>query len=152
MLTLPTTEFFKTEIKEFSRPWKIFSLFCGILLLIIGSYQIKALDWDIPISIIMATLTYIFAPISLRIIFERRWSLVPFSLFIAWFCVDGSYWLYWHFKNPRALALMREANFLASLSLFGLCGMIWLFHGSLKDFYFQIKINFSNLKDSSKTP
>jgi len=54
-------------------------------------------------------------------------------LFATWFAVDGSYWLYWHFKNPVALEMMREANFFAFLSLYGMCCVLWLYRGSLLD-------------------
>ena len=53
-------------------------------------------------------------------------------LLATWFTVDGSYWLYWHFKNPVALDFMRDANFLPSLSLYMICGLIWFYRGSLR--------------------
>ena len=39
-------------------------------------------------------------------------------LFATWFTVDEIYWIYRRFMNPAALQL-RDANFLASLSLYG---------------------------------
>jgi len=119
-------------LAEYTRPWKLFALALGIALLILGSFYYQAPDWDIPISLIMATLTYLTAPWSLRVIVERRWRHFPAMLFATWFTVDGCYWLYWHFKNPVALELMREANFFASLSLYGICGVLWLYRGSLR--------------------
>ena len=118
-------------LAEYARPWKLFTLALGIALLIAGSFYYQAPDWDIPISLIMAILAYLTAPWSLRVIMERRWHLWPAMLFATWFTVDGSYWVYWHFKNAIALELMREANFLASLSLYGMCGVVWLYRGSL---------------------
>lgn len=53
-------------------------------------------------------------------------------LFATWFTVDGCYAIYSSFKNPAALEMMREANFAASLSLYGMCGVIWLYRGSLR--------------------
>lgn len=120
-------------ILEYARPWKLVTLAIGIALLILGSFHYQAIDWDIPISLIMAILAYVAAPWSLRVIVERRWRLWPAMLFATWFTVDGSYWLYWHFKNPVALEMMREANFFASLSLYGMCGVLWLYRGSLLD-------------------
>ena len=105
----------------------------GVALLIAGSFYYEAPDWDIPISLIMAGLAYLTAPWSLRVIVERRWRLWPGMLFATWFTVDGSYWLYWRFKNPAALEMMREANFLASLCLYGMCGVVWLYRGSLRE-------------------
>ena len=86
-------------------------------------------------SLIMATLTYLTAPWSLRVIVERRWKLWPGMLLATWFTVDGSYWLYWHFKNPVALDFMRGANFLPSLSLYMICGLIWFYRGGLRQMF-----------------
>ena len=89
-------------------------------------------DWDIPISFIMAGLTYLTAPWSLRVLIERRWRQLPLALLFIWFTVDGCYWLYWRIRDPVALELMRDANFFASLALYGICGVLWLYRGSLR--------------------
>lgn len=120
------------EIAEYLRPWKLLTLSLGIGVLILGSLHFQAADWDISISLIMAMLTYFAAPWSLRVILERRWRQWPAMLIATWFSIDGSYSLYWHFKNPSALESMRKANFFASLALFGICGVIWLYRGNLK--------------------
>src|ERR1035437_2357261 len=132
----------KSWLAEYKRPWKLVTLALGISLLIIGSFYYEAPDWDIPISLIMAILAYLTAPWSLRVIVERSWRLWPAMLFATWFTVDGSYWIYWHFKNPVALELMREANFLASLSLYGMCGVVWLYRGSLRQLSSEISARF----------
>ena len=126
-------------LAEYKRPWKLFSLFIGLFLLITGSFIYNFPDWDIPISCIMALLAYFTAPWSLRVIFTRRFKMFPLMLFYTWFTVDGCYWLYWHFKNPEALLLMREANFPASLSLYVLCGLVWYYQGSLQDLFSTVK-------------
>ncbi|OFZ83835.1 MAG: hypothetical protein A2W21_12410 [Betaproteobacteria bacterium RBG_16_66_20] len=120
---------------EYARPWKLVTFAIGVALLIVGSFYYEAPDWDIPISLIMATLTYLTAPWSLRVIVERRWKLWPGMLLATWFTVDGSYWLYWHFKNPVALDFMRGANFLPSLSLYMICGLIWFYRGGLRQMF-----------------
>lgn len=56
-------------------------------------------------------------------------------LFATWFTVDGCYAIYWHFKDPVALEMMREVNFPASLSLYGICGILWLYQGSLSQLF-----------------
>ncbi|MCF6190011.1 MAG: hypothetical protein L3J51_06015 [Cocleimonas sp.] len=124
---------------EYKRPWKLFTLFIGLSLLIIGSFYYQAPDWDIPISFIMAILAYLTASWSMRVITERQWKHIPLMLFFTWFSIDGCYWIYWHFQDPVALALMRDVNFLASLSLYGMCGLVWYYQGSLKDFLAEIK-------------
>ena len=118
-------------LAEYRRPWKLATLAMGIALLVAGSYFYEAPDWDVPISFIMAVLAYLTAPWSLRVIIERRWRMWPAMLFATWFTVDGCYAVYWHFRNPVALALMRDANFPASLALYGICGLLWYFNGSL---------------------
>ena len=86
----------------------------------------------------MDTFAYLAAPWSLRVILERKWRLFPIMLFVTWFTVDGCYAIYWHFRNPDVLEAMREANFGVSLALYGICGVIWLYQGSLKQMYFEV--------------
>lgn len=119
------------HLSEYLRPWKLATLVIGIGLLIAGSFYYEAPDWDIPISFIMALFAYLTVPWSLRVVVERRWRQWPAMLFATWFTVDGCYAIYWHFKNPVALELMRDANFFASLSLYGMCGLLWFYEGSL---------------------
>ena len=124
---------------EYLRPWKLFSLAAGIALLVLGSIYMPAPDWDIPISFIMAGLTYLTAPCSLRVLLERRWRQLPLAVAATWFAVDGCYAIYWHFVDPAALALMRAANAPASLSLYGMCAVIWLYRGSLAQLADQVR-------------
>jgi hypothetical protein len=120
-------------IAEYKRPWKLFALFIGLSLLIVGSFYYNAPDWDIPVTFIMAILAYLTAPWSMRVVVECQWKKFPLMLFYTWFTVDGCYWLYWHFKDPHVLELMRDVNFPASLSLYGMCGLVWYYQGSLKE-------------------
>jgi hypothetical protein len=118
---------------EYRRPWKLLTLAAGVMLLVAGAFYTPAPDWDIPISLIMAASAYLTAPCSLRALLERRWRLWPMAAFAAWFGVDGCYALYWYFRDPQVLALMRAVNFPASLALYGLCGVAWLYRGSLRE-------------------
>lgn len=127
------------HLREYMRPWKLFTLGIGLALLIAGSFYMPAPDWDIPISFIMALFTYLTASWSLHVIVERRWRYFPLMLFYTWFTVDGCYWIYWHFTNPQALELMRSANFLASLSLYWMCGLTWFYQGGLKEFFSNMR-------------
>lgn len=126
-------------LAEYARPWKLITLALGIALLIVGSFYYDAPDWDIPISLIMAIFAYLTAPWSLRVIVERKWRLWPAMLFVTWFSVDGCYAIYWYFKNPVALEMMRDANFLASLSLYVTCGIIWMYQGSIRQMFSEIQ-------------
>ena len=138
-----------TLFMEYRRPWKLLSLSIGIALLIAGSFVFPAPDWDIPISLIMAVLAYLTAPWSLRVIVKRQWRHWPLMLFWTWFTVDGCYWLYWSVMNPQALELMRAANFPASLTLYGFCGVVWYYHGSLQEFADSAKNLSHHFSDST---
>lgn len=72
---------FLSQIIEYKRPWKLFALFSGLTLLVIGSFYLPAPDWDIPISFIMAFFSYLTAAWSLRVVVERRWKYLPLMLF-----------------------------------------------------------------------
>ena len=126
-------------VREYFRPWKVISLAAGLALLITGAFYYKAPDWDVPISLIMGFLAYLTAPWSMRVLLERRWNLWPAMIFATWFTVDGCYWLYWRTVDPVALELMRDANWPASLSLYGMCGIIWLYQGSLAELAANLK-------------
>ena len=130
-------------MNEYLRPWKLASLAAGIALLVAGRYHYRAPDWDVPISFIMASITYFFAPWTLRVLLERRWALWPLAALATWFAVDGSYSLYWYFVDPVALEMMRGANFLASLALYFVCGLLWLYQGSLRQFARDVTLTFS---------
>ena len=118
-------------MNEFLRPWKLATLCGGLSALIAGAYLTPAPDWDVGISVIMAGVAYVTAPWSMRVMVERRWRQWPLMLLATWFGVDGCYWLYWSWRNPVALELMREANAPASLSLYWMCGLLWYWRGSL---------------------
>jgi len=133
---------------EYLRPWKLASFAVGIALLIAGSFYYEAPDWDIPVSLIMATLTYLTAAWSLRVIVERKWKSWPAMLFATWFTVDGCYWLYWNFRNPVVLDWMREANFVPSLGLYMTCGLIWYYRGTMRQLLLDTRAQFRSLGSS----
>ncbi len=87
----------------------------------------------------MAIFAYLTAPWSLHVIVERRWKQWPLMLLATWFTVDGCYALYWSWRNPVALEQMRDANFLASLTLYLTCGLVWYFNGSLAELAHKAK-------------
>ena len=117
---------------EYLRPWKLATLAFGVALMIAGALWTPAPDWDVPISVIMPVVTYLTAPCGVRTLVDRRWRHLPLALFLTWLSVDGCYAIYWHFRDPFVLETMRSANAPISLILYGLCGMFWLYRGSLR--------------------
>ena len=128
-MELPMPYFYPAA--EYFRPWKLFSLLCGIIFLLIGARYSGLPDWDVRISFIMAGFAYFTAPCSLRVFLERRWKLFPHALFWTWFTVDGTYTIYWHFVDSEAL-ILRPANAGVSLALYGMCALVWWHRGTLK--------------------
>lgn len=124
---------------ECRRPWKLATLAIGLGLLIVGSFVYTAPDWDIPISIIMAGFTYLTAGWSMHVMVERRWRDWPLMLFLTWWSVDGCYAMYWWLVDPEALALMRDVNWPASLSLYWACGLVWFWNGTFRELLSTIK-------------
>ena len=121
------------SLRDYLRPWKLFTLACGVSILVFGAYRAGALDWDVPLSFLMALFTYIFAPISSRALVRRRWVWLPLALVGAWWSVDGVYWAYWSWKNPFVAASMRTANIPTSACLYCICACLWLHDGPLRE-------------------
>ena len=123
---------FKNDtVKEYIRPWKLSSLICGLGWLIWGALTLNIPDWDIGISLIMAGLTYLFAPYSFLALLKPRSILsVLLALFLAWFTVDGVYMAY---HTVMGNETFRLANFYASARLYFLCGAIWSPKMSLRE-------------------
>jgi len=107
-------------------PWSLATLAIGVALLMVGARLFPAPDWDVGISLIMALFAYLTAGWSVGVLLDRRWSWWPLALLFTWWTVDGCYALYWSIKGPAALALMRDANWPASLGLYLACGFVWL--------------------------
>lgn len=94
-------------------------------------------DWDIGISIVMGGLTYLLAPWSVFVIgsalrYRPRWwwTHVLLALAAAVLIVDISYVIY---HTAVGNPMYRVANFRASIALYFLAGMLWLYRGSLRD-------------------
>jgi hypothetical protein len=126
-------------LREAARPWKLATLAFGVSSLLYGAAVEQAVDWDVPVSLIMAGVAYLTAPQAIDALerairsFGRDWKALLLGAALVWFGSDGDYWLYWSVVDPQALALMREANAPASTLLYLLCGMLWKPRCSLAD-------------------
>lgn len=99
------------------------SFLVGLGLLLYGALFLDYPDWDIGISLVMAFTTLATAEWAASVVWERRWRMLPLAAFCAWLSVDGVYWAYWSLVRPEVM--IREGQWLASLCLYLLCGVIW---------------------------
>lgn len=110
-----------------SRPsavlWKNITFAIGLGWLLWGALFFDYPDWDVGLSLLMAGSTYLTADRVVAAFMERRFALWPLALIATWWCVDGSYWLYWSLVQPEVM--IRDGQWPMSLCLYLLCGFIW---------------------------
>lgn len=125
--------------RELVRPWKLFTFCVAMALLLYGAVVYEIADWDVGITLIMGSLTYATAPWSAATLIDaarhrsRGWLYrAAAALTMAWFVVDGAYWLY-HTAvgNPM---LFRADNLVISSLIYFMAGLFWLYRGTLKEF------------------
>lgn len=133
----------RSDIRELARPWKLFSFAVGMTWLLYGALNYGIADWDIGISVVMGSLTYLLAPWSVRTILTalryraRYWIFkVGIALLVAWLVVDGVYVLY---HTAMGNQMFRIENFYASSALYFLAGAIWLYRGSLRELVADVR-------------
>jgi hypothetical protein len=106
-------------------------------LLLYGAVEFGIGDWDVGVTLIMGTLTYVTAPwvvgVLIGVVRERprAWPLATIAaLAVAWFVVDGVYLAYHSMVgNP----IYREDNLRASTPIYFMAGVFWLYRGSLRE-------------------
>ena len=103
--------------------WKNITFVLGLSSLIIGATYLDFPDWDIPVSLLMAGFTYLTADHFIRAIKTKSYTKVALWSVGAWWSIDGVYWLYWSLVDKTVM--IREGQWLASLCLYLLCGMVW---------------------------
>ncbi len=136
---LPDRQYFS----ELRRPWKLVTFGIGMLWLLYGAMCYDICDWDVGISLIMGGLTYVFAPWSVRTIYDsirfrhHAWPLaVVAALVPAMFAVD---WVYWLYHSAVGNRMLRWENFKVSMALYFICGILWCYRGSLRDLLGEFK-------------
>jgi hypothetical protein len=124
-------------LHELCRPWKVITFCLGLGWLLYGAVTYGISDWDIGISVIMAGLTYLCAPWSVHLIESamkspRMWLLYGVLAAIpALFTVD---WVYCLYHQTMGNQMARWDNFKVSIILYFICGIVWNYRGSLRDF------------------
>ena len=116
--------------------------------LLYGATNYDIADWDIGVSLLMGLGAYALAPWSIYIFgsavrFRPKywWLHAALAVLAGWMVVDGSYVIY---HTARGNMMFRDANARASACLYLLCGMIWLYRGSLGQLWTDIYRAFSS--------
>jgi hypothetical protein len=133
----------RADLRELCRPWKLAGFAIGMAWLLYGALFHGIGDWDVGVSLVMGTGTYLTAPWAVHVIARacrdrppHAWLHVLVALGVAVLVVDTSY-LAWHaaMGNPT----FRAENFRASIALYFLAGMLWQYRGSVADFFRQLR-------------
>jgi len=137
-------------LHELIRPWKLCTFAVGMAWLIYGALTYHFGDWDVGVSVLMGGLTYLCAPWTVRTIMvclrdrPRYWVLwFVAALALAWVVIDGSYVAY---QTAMHHPMLRAENFHASAALYFLCGIAWLYRGSLREFADGLRQMWANRK------
>lgn len=133
----PRSSLERPELAELARPWKLATFALAMALLLCGAVFLHVGDWDVGVTLIMGTLTYVTAPSVVRTLARAArerppgWPLAALvALAVAWLVIDGDYMLYHTLAgNPT----YREDNARASTPIYFMAGVFWLYRGSLAD-------------------
>ncbi|UXI68084.1 hypothetical protein [Tahibacter amnicola] len=123
--------------REPRRPWKLVTFALSMSVLLYGAVMFEIADWDVGVTLLMGTLTYLLAPWCLFVVVSALqfrpagwWWHLPVAIAVALFVVDTSYMVYSQLVGNQT---DREGNFHASFPLYFLAGAAWLYRGSLRE-------------------
>jgi len=131
---------FERYFRELLRPWKLITFSIALSYYIWGAYHYNCPTWDVPISLIMSFLTYIFAPWTVKSVYYliQKWPKhwirgLTICVIVIYACASGSYELYnwWHlgYWPPPTY----WANLWYSSLIFFAAGMLWKFEGTFAE-------------------
>ena len=133
----------KAYARELVRPWKLITFCIAMSCLLYGALFFDVADWDVGITLLMGGLTYLTAPWSVHIILSsiryrpKNWLLhITAALLLGLCVVDWAYMLYHEWAGNQTF---RKANLYASSPLYLMAGVVWLYQGSTKDIFENLK-------------
>lgn len=142
----------KDYAKELLRPWKLSTFFAALGYYIWGAYRYQYPTWDVPVSIIMSVLTYLFAPWTVKTVYyliqkrPKHWigDLVICGI-VIYGCASASYELYnwWHlgYWPPPTYWV----NLWYSSYAFIAAGILWKFEGTLMELISALLIDIKKI-------
>lgn len=123
---------------ELLRPWKLATFSLALGYYIWGAYHYHCPTWDVPVSIIMSVLTYLFAPWTVASVYylvnkrPRHWlGKLSICGLVLYACASGSYELYNWWNLGYWPPPTYWVNLYYSSLIFFAAGMLWKFEGTL---------------------
>ena len=101
----------------------------GLSWLLYGALTYQIVDWDVGVSLLMAGFTYVSADWVVGVVRRLEYRHWLKAAFIAWFSVSGCYTAYWLLRgHPERMV---QGQWMTSLCLYLMCGVIWSFFAKL---------------------
>jgi hypothetical protein len=147
----------KDYAKELLRPWKLITFSIALGYYIYGAYRYQCPTWDVPVSIIMSVLTYLFAPWTVKSVYyliqkrPKYWirDLVICGI-VIYACASGSYELY----NWRHLGYWPPPTYWVNLwyssCAFIAAGILWKFEGTFRELLSSLSTDFKKILKKNK--
>ena len=133
----------KKYFQELFRSWKVGTFVLALSYYVWGAFYYRLPTWDVPVSIIMSVLTYVFAPWvvnSVLYLFKNRpkgWIVkVIICLVVTYGCASGSYEIYHMFWGIGRHPPTYWVNLYYSTLIFLAAGIFWKFEGSFSELFF----------------
>lgn len=124
-------------LKELLRPWKLVTFSLALSYYIWGALYYRLPTWDVPVSIIMSVLTYVFSPwvvnSLLYLVKARPKGLIlklVICLAVTYACASGSYELYHMLWGIGYHPPTYWVNLYYSTLIFLAAGIFWKFEGT----------------------
>ena len=133
----------KEYARELIRPWKFVTFCIAMSWLLYGALFYYIADWDVGITLIMGGLTYLMALWSMYIFLSairyrpKYWIFhILAALIVGLFVVD---WVYMAYHTLMGNKTFRYANFITSAPIYLMAGAVWLYRGSLRELWGNLK-------------
>ncbi len=136
----------KSYLKDLFRPWKLVLFIVGLGFFVWGAVYWNLRTWDVPVSIIMSVLCFLFSPFAVRGIIrslktrDPLWGLkLIFYLAVVYAIGSGSYEIYNTIRLGHHPVTYVE-NLLFSIPTTLAAGLVWSYKGTLKELLREISL------------
>ena len=122
--------------------FKLITFVIGLVTLIYGSITLGIRDWDIGVSVLLATYTLATAEWVISVLWNKEYLKYPIAL-LSILSPYALYVFYWSVQGKEAV--MFEGQIGLVISLYLICGLLWTASRKLReapDSILQMKVGF----------